>query len=209
MRLSVIKNLLYPKYVVLTVSGVEISITMLIIFGSLVSSYRNRCGNDVPLPKPVKCMGHRRKPKFVIISVFMLFIYHLVMDTLSILFLLLTEQSRGCITFSAFLILIMIYVFLVVSYTFFYKYTYLLSYRKYCINIWGVFCILTLMFAALMLVIVMYLIVLFPLNLEVKGLIWIIAGLIIAFSSASWYIKNKLLARTLNPPNAHAGNGGG
>ena len=207
MRFSVIKTLLYPKYVVSTVFGVEISIHMLIIFGGLISSYKNRCGNDVPLPKPVKCIC-LRKPKYVTISAFMLFIYHLIMDTISISFLLLTEQSRSCIIFLAFLfILIMIYVFLVVSSIFFYKYTYLLSYRKYCINSWGVCCILTLMFAALILVIVMYMFVLFPLNLQVKGLIGIIAGLI-ALSSASWYIKNKLLARTLNPPNAHAGNGG-
>ena len=65
----------------------------------------------------------------------------------------------------------------------------------------GGVCTLISVFGAVALIVVVYLIVFFSLNL--KGVTGIVSGLIptIVLSAASWYIKKRLLERALNRPN--------
>ena len=65
------------------------------------------------------------------------------------------------------------------------------------ISLGGV-CTLISVFGAVALIVVVYLIIFF--SLKLKGFTGVLAGLIpsIALSAASWYIKNRLLKRTVS-----------
>ena len=178
--------------------------------GALVASLRGHCHscNDIALPKGmakcivnisfcftcfcccVCCSGRCRAKtlQVLVLFSFMTFIFHSIMDAIAIGFILFDDESRAT-TVTVTMLYISLIMFLVafVSFSLF-----LLKRGRSVLNCFcGVFMLIT-VFAAVMLLIVMYMIIFFSLNLT--GFRGIVTGLIpsIALSAGSWYIKKRL-----------------
>ena len=131
---------------------------------------------------------------FVMVG-FMSFIYHNIMDGISIALLLFIEESRASvITFTTLYVSLVVLGFIVL----FISYSLYITFRgnlTACENIFTCLVstfMLIAVFPAVVLFVIMYMIIVFSLNL--KGVTGIVTGLIpsIALSAASWYIKKRL-----------------
>ena len=124
----------------------------------------------------------------------MSFIYHIIMDVISLGFILFIEESR-----TLYISLTLLYMSLILFFVMFTSITLFLISRgrslpfyKRSLNCFGGSFILIIVFGAVMLIVIMYMVLLF--SLKLTGLSGIITGLIpsIALSAVSWYIKKRL-----------------
>ena len=210
----------------------EVVIINVILFvGAVIASLKNT--TEIPIPKGIAkvlinisffwscfccccCCSRRCKVKalrVLIMFSFMVFIYCNIMDAISFVFMMFIEQSRVMIITIA-LLYISLIVFLVLSVSFslfilFYGSNAGMSIAKQTVYFIGGVCTLISVFGAVGLLVVVYLIIFFSLNLQ--GFSGILTGLIptIALSAASWYIKTKLLQRALRPTNQDRSRPGG
>ena len=143
----------------------------------------------------VHCFQRRAKMlRILILFSFMSFIYHNCMDVISFVFLMFVKETRAMVvTFTVLYISLVVFIIVFFSLLLFivFRGRYGAPYEKYskCL---GAVCLLMIVFGAVMLMVIMYMIIVFTLNL--KGLTGIVTGLVpsIALSAASWYIKKRL-----------------
>ena len=194
----------------------EIVIYVILFVGAVIASLKTHPDANVPIPVRMAgtminfsfcwscfcccvCCSPRCRAKTMRVLVlfsFMSFVYHSVMDGISVVFALFIEESR-IITVTLTLLYISFLVFLVLFVSFSLlglfrsKNNDVLCYRNF-ITCYGGLCMFIIVFPAIVLMLVMYMIIVFSLNL--KGVTGIVTGLIpsIALSAASWYIKKRL-----------------
>ena len=208
MRVTVISTSISPLSAMHTAIGVDGCVCVILLLGAIISSLKNQRGKDVPFPKEVFCCKPKMRRKRVLVNfTFMIFVYYTVMDAISISLLMFLEEYRSnVVSFSFLYISLLIFLTLVFSYSNLIRFTKFSSctrFTTYC----GTCFVLTSVFAAVLLVMFMYMIIMFSLSLQ--GLTGLITGLIpsVALSAASWYIKNKLLSKAFDPPGAVHGGG--
>ena len=134
--------------------------------------------------------------KVLVMLGFMSFIYHNIMDGISITFLLFIEESRASvITFTTLYVSLVLFLVLVISYSLYTIVCGINSNNTACEQIFtrcgSTFMLIT-VFPAVMLMVIMYMVIVF--SLDMNGVTGILTGLIpsIALSAASWYIKKRL-----------------
>ena len=195
-------------------SAQEVVINVILFVGALVGSLRSTI--MTPIPPGIGgcvtnlsfcwscfcccvCCSPRCRAKTMRVLVlfsFMVFIYSIVMAGISVVFVLFIEESRtSVITCSLFIISLIVFLVFFVSFLLFslsWDRNNDASFCQQFIECFGGVCMLTTVFLAVMLMVVMYMIIVFSLNL--KGVTGIVTGLIptIALSAASWYIKKRL-----------------
>ena len=213
---------IYKKSIVVICTQ-EVIIHVILFIGAIVASLRNNGGISIPIPRGIAkvmikisfcwscfcccvCCSQRCKAKTLQVLVmfsFMMFIHRNIMDVISFTFMMFIERSRVIIITIAFLyISLIIFLILSVSFSLFIMLNGSnAGIFQQMITFLGGVCTLISVFGAVALIVVVYMIVFFSLNL--KGFTGILAGLIpsIALSAASWYIKKRLLERALNRPN--------
>ena len=221
-------NWFYFKFV-LPPSVQEVVINVILFVGAVIASLKNT--TEIPIPKGIAkvlinisffwscfccccCCSRRCKVKalrVLIMFSFMVFIYCNIMDAISFVFMMFIEQSRVMIITIA-LLYISLIVFLVLSVSFslfilFYGSNAGMSIAKQTVYFIGGVCTLISVFGAVGLLLVVYLIIFFSLNLQ--GFSGILTGLIptIALSAASWYIKKRLLKRAISQPRNQSDSG--
>ena len=193
----------------------EVVIHVILFVGALIASCREKNCTNVPLPTGLakvvvrisfcccfccccclQCSAKARKT--LIVFGLMNFLYRIIMDGITIVFLLFIEGYRAILVSVAFLG-ISFFVFLVmsISYVLFHCTNTNLPLHKKV----GSGCqtlIVMIMFVALMLLVIMCIMIVFSLNLQ--GLTGALTGLIpsAALSAASWYLK-KTLENDLSP----------
>ena len=200
----------------------EVIIHVILFIGALITSMRSHSVTDVPrLPKGmarciinisfcftcfcccVCCSGWCRAKtlQVLVLFSFMTFIYRCIMEAISVGFILFDDESRT-VTVTVIMLCISMILFSVVFISFS---LFLLSrgrnvamYQQAITSCGGIFMLIT-VFAAVMLLIVMYMITFFSLNLT--GFRGIVTGLIpsIALSAATWYIKKRLITDLRRP----------
>ena len=143
------------------------------------------------------CCSQRCRAKtlrVLILFSFMSFIYHIIMDVISIGFILFIEEYR-----TLYISLTLLYMSLILFFVMFTSITIFLISRgrslpfyKRSLDCFGGSFILIIVFGAVMLIVIMYMVLFF--SLKLTGLNGIITGLIpsIALSAVSWYIKKRL-----------------
>ena len=215
-------NNLFNKKSIVALCTQEVIIHVILFVGAIVASLRN---NSIPIPRGMAkvminisfwwscfcccvCCSQRCKAKtlkMLIMFSFMMFIHRNIMDVISFTFMMFIETSRVLIITIAFLyISLMVFLILSVSFSLFIMLNGsnagMSIFQQMVIFLGGV-CTLISVFGAVALIVVVYMIVFFSLNL--KGVTGIVTGLIptIALSAASWYIKKRLLERALNRSN--------
>ena len=193
----------------------EVIIHGILFIGAVITSMQSHSVTDVPkLPKGIArciinisfcftcfcccvcCSGRCRVKtlQVLVLFSFMTFIYHCIMEAISVGFILFDDESRTMtVTVIMLCISLILFVMVFISFSLF-----LLSrernvemYQQALNSCGGIF-MLIIVFVAVMLLIVMYMIVFFSLNLT--GFRGIVTGLIpsIALSAATWYIKKRL-----------------
>ena len=182
----------------------EFVVYVILFVGALFASLRNHHNKVIPLPTGMgKVMisisfalndVEQKHFKIVILFSFMTFIYHIIMDVISIGFILFIEEYR---TF--YISLTLLYMSLILFFVMFTSITIFLIARgkslpfyKRSLNCFGGSFILIIVFGAVMLIVIMYMVIFF--SLKLTGISGIITGLIpsIALSAVSWYIKKRL-----------------
>ena len=205
----------FTTYIVTILPIQEGLVFFILLFGAVVGSLKNH--TNIPVPSGMakivihisflfSCLyvcivccspqGRVKALRVLVMLSFMSFVYHAIMDAMSIMFLLFIEGSRASVlTFTLLYVSFVIFLVLIVSFSF------LTLFRSRNTN--TSFWFFT-VFPAVMLMIVMYMIIVFSLNLQ--GVTGIVTGLIpsIALSAASWYIKKKL-EKGPNQPNTDTG----
>ena len=199
-------------------SVVEMTLNAILFVGA---SLRTKSSNEIPIPGGMGkilfnisflwscaccCVCSQRcKVKLMRILImfsFMMFVHRSIMDAISFVFMLFIEQSRALVVTIALLYTSSV-VFLIVSVSF--SFFILrhgsnagMSIIQKLVNFAGGVCMLISVFGAVALMVVMYMIIVFSLNL--KGVAGILIGLIpsIALSAGTFYIKTKLLKRSLS-----------
>ena len=195
----------------------EMIITVIMFVGAVIASLRSHSSTNVPIPRGMAkaiinlsfcwscfcccfCCSPQCKAKAMkalVLFGFMNFVYHSVMDVISIAFLMFIEDSRTTI-----ITLTLCYFSLLVFLVLFNSFSIFSLFRgrnnndpfcRRCCNLFGGLCLFITVFPAIMLMVVIYMIIVFSLNL--KGVTGILTGLIpsIALSAASWYIRKRLL----------------
>ena len=213
------------KKCILVPSTQEVVIQVILFIGAIVASLRYTGGINIPIPRGMAkvminisfwwscfcccvCCPRRCKAKTLKVLVmfsFMVFIHCNIMDVISLTFMMFIERTRVIIITIAFLyISLMIFLILSVSFSLFILLNGSnagMSIFQQMVAFLGGVCTLISVFGAVALIVVVYMIVFFSLNL--KGVSGIVTGLIpsIALSAASWYIKKRLLERALNRSN--------
>ena len=200
-----------------TLSIMQLVVYFILFAGALIASLRSPRGTNIPIPTGMgkvfinisfccSCFcccvwcspRYRAKTLQVLIMFsFMSFIYHSIMDVISIGFMLLIEDIRVIIITLAFLYISVI-LFVVIFVSFLMTNNHL--YKRSLIKCLGGSLMLVIAFSAVMLLLVIYMIIIFSLNLT--GIIGIVTGLVpsVALSAVSWYIKKKLPKEiTANP----------
>ena len=203
----------------------EVVIHVILFIGAVIASLRITGGIGIPIPRGMAkvminisfcwtcfcccvCCSRRCKAKtlkVLIMFSFMMFIHRNIMDVISLTFMMFIERSRVIIVTTAFLYLsLMFFLILSVSFSLFIMLNGSnagMSIVQQILTFLGGVCTLISVFGAVALIVVVYMILFFSLNL--KGVTGIVTGLIptIALSAASWYIKKRLLERALNRPN--------
>ena len=190
----------------------EIVINVVLFVGAVVATLSRENSIITPIPPGIAeditnlsfcwscfcccvCCSPRCRAKTMTVLVlfsFMVFIYNTVMGTVSIVFALFIEDSRASVlTYSLLYTLIIVFLVFFISFLF-----YSLSHDRNndasTCECFGGICMLTTVFPAVMLMIVMYMIIVF--SLDLKGVSGIVTGLIptIVLSAASWYLKKRL-----------------
>ena len=202
----------FVTYIVV-IPPIQEGITTFIFFiSALIASLKGHQQN-VPIPRGMvkhvlyifSCVcccvccspGKREKTVKVLVMLgFMSFIYHNIMDGISITFLLFIEESRASvITFTTLYVSLVLFLVLVISYSLYTIVRGINSNDTACEQIFtrcgSTFMLIT-VFPAVMLMVIMYMVIVF--SLDLKGVAGIVTGLIpsIALSAASWYIKKRL-----------------
>ena len=199
------------KYIIIIPPLQDAVVFLIFMFSSLIASLESHQGN-VPIPRVIVkyllyffscmccccCCSTVKREKILKVLVmlgFMNFIYHSLMDAISIAFLLFIAESRNSVvTFTLLYVSLVLFLMLLISYL-----LYTLFRSNFSISASGKFftcCastfIFIMVFAAVMLLVIMYMIIVFSLNL--KGVSGIVTGLIptVVLSAASWYIKKRL-----------------
>ena len=204
-------NYILPFVAIGFTSVQEIVIYVILFVGAVIASLKTHPGTNVPIPRGMAniiiklsfcwsffcccvCCSPRCRAKtmrVLILFSFMSFVYHSVMDVISVVFLMFIEDFRATIiTLTLLYISLLFFLVLFLSFSFFNLFRGRNS--QSLRNFFGGFCLFITIFPAVMLMVVMYTIVVMSLNL--KGLTGILTGLIpsIALSAASWYIKKRL-----------------
>ena len=148
---------------------------------------------------PPRC--RTKIPQILVLFGFMNFIYHSIMDILSIGFILFVEEYRT-IVITLTLLYMSLILFLVVFTSLIFFLVLRGPFYRTCIKCFAGALMLITVFGAVMLIVVMYMIIIF--SLKLNGFSGILTGLIpsIALSGASWYIKQKIMKQdTRNPSN--------
>ena len=205
---------------VLSISIMLLVVYVILIVGAVIASLRRPRGTDIPIPTGMGkvlinislcfscfcfcvCCSPRCRAKtlqVLIMFSFMSFIYHIVMDAISIGFILFIEETR-----TVYIALTFLYISLIIFIIILTSFSLYLVFRsgdqpfyKQLRNCFGGSFMVVTVFGSVMLLVVMYMIIFF--SLKLTGVTGIIAGLIpsIALSAASWYIKKKLLKEQPN-----------
>ena len=192
----------------------EFLVYVIFFVGALYASLRNHHNKVIAMPTGMGkvminisfcfscfcfciCCSQRCRAKTLqalILFSFMSFIYHIIMDVYSLGFILFIEEFR---TF--YISLTLLYMSLILFFVMFTSITVFLISRgrslpfyKRSLNCFGGSFILIIVFGAVMLIVIMYMVILF--SLKLTGIGGIITGLIpsIALSAVSWYIKKRL-----------------
>ena len=220
-----LEDILHPQLLkrnelMIVPSVVEVIVNVILFVGALIASLRTKSSNEIPIPGGMGkilfnisflwscaccCVCSQRcKVKLMRILImfsFMMFVHRSIMDAISFVFMLFIEQSRAVVVTVALLYTSSV-VFLIVSVSF--SFFILrhgsnagMSIIQKLVNFAGGVCMLISVFGAVALMVVMYMIIVFSLNL--KGVAGILIGLIpsIALSAGTFYIKTKLLKRAL------------
>ena len=138
---------------------------------------------------------------------FMTFIFHSIMDAIAKGFILFDDKSRTyTVTITTLYISLVLFLVTFISFSLF-----LLNRGRNVLNCFGGVFMLITIFVAVMLLIVMYMIIFFSLNLT--GFRGIATGLIpsVALSAVTWYIKKRLekaQAQSNNPSTQYGATGG-
>ena len=209
-------NLYFSKWIFCTVVTLEVVFNTICFVGALVASYTGHGGSGVPIPEGMAknliyissffccCAGcsvncKTKVLRILVLFSFMSFIYHSILDVISVTFLLFIEETR-----TSTVALILLYISLLVFLVLFVSFSLLLLIKHnvsgwhQCLHIFGRAFILIVVFGALMLLIALYMVIVF--TLELRGLSGIVTGIIpsIVLSSISWYIKKKLFTEEHN-----------
>ena len=192
----------------------EFVVYVIFFVGALFASLRNHHNKVIQMPTGMGkvminisfcfscfcfcfCCSQRCRAKtlrVLILFSFMSFIYHIIMDVISIGFIVFIEESR---TF--YISVTLLYMSLILFFVMFTSITIFLISRgrslpfyKQSLNCFGGSFILIIVFGAVMLIVIMYMVIFF--SLKLTGISGIITGLIpsIALSAVSWYIKKRL-----------------
>ena len=203
-----------------TFSIMQLVVYVMLFAGAIIASLRSLHG--IPLPTGMGkvvinisfcfcccvCCSPRCRAKTLQIMVlfsFMSFIYHSIMDAISIAFLLFDEEYRTLvITVTLLYISLIMFIIIFISFS-----LYLIfhgrekpfrTFHKQLLNCCGGSFMLVTVFGAVMLIVVMYMIIFF--SLKLTGISGIATGLVpsIALSAATWYIKNKLFKEKIDNP---------
>ena len=197
----------------------EIVINFILFVGALIASLRDCGGTGVPIPRGMTklfvyasffftcfccCVGCypqcKTKPLRVrIMFSVMSFIYHIIMDVISITFLLFIQYFRtSIVTMTLLSLSMLVFLVLFASYSLFTLFRGRSSGLHQCVRCFGGTFILAAVFSVLVFIIVIYIIIVLSLNLQ--GVSGIVSGLIpsIALSSISLYIKKRLLSKGTN-----------
>ena len=180
-------------------SVVEVIVNVILFVGALIASLRTKSSIEIPFPRGMGkilfnisffwscaccCVCSQRcKVKLLRILImfsFMMFVHRSIMDAISFVFMLFIEQSRALVITLALLYTSSV-VFLIVSVSF--SFFILrrgsnagMSIIQKLVNFTGGVCMLISVFGAVALMVVMYMIIVFSLNL--KGVTGILTGLI-------------------------------
>ena len=186
----------------------------ILFVGALFASLRNHCNKVIPMPTGMGrvlinilfcfscfcfcvCCSQQcraRTLQVLILFGFMSFIYHIVMDVISIGFILFNEEYR-----TLYITLTLLYMSLILFFVVFISFSiFFLSrgekmpFYKQSLNYFAGALMLITVFGAVMLIVIMYMILFF--SLKLTGISGIVTGLIpsIALSAVSWYIKKRL-----------------
>ena len=231
LRVLIMREYLHPNAVVYTAAAAESAVHIILFIGALCSHR----GTNVPVPKGIAqgitraflflalildCIStilrkQFNKERVLVLFTLMSFVYRSIMDAISVTFLLFIEKSRATtVSFTFLYISFVIFLLLTASFMFLHEKATLPCLKKMYKCFVALF-FLVAVFGAVMLMIVVYLIIMFSLNLQGVG--GIVTGLIpsIGLSAASWYIKKRLLPKALSSSNAagepetvHGANGG-
>ena len=199
--------------IIVSVSSIqEVVVHVILLVGALIGSLRSCHGTPIPTGMAkiiinisfcfscfcfyVCCTRHCRTKtlRILILFSFMCFIYHGVMECISVGFLLFIETSRAfVVTVTTLSISLIVFLVVFVSYIIFLMSSgrNVVFYRQ-GLSCFGGACMLTAVFGAVILLVVMYMVIFF--SLKLTGVRGIVTGLIpsIALSAASWYIKKRL-----------------
>lgn len=205
-----IESAMTTKNIVLSLLVIEEIIIHAVLFvGAVIASRSHHDG--VPIPAGMAkaminiftcfcccicCSQYRREKilRVMLLFSFMAFIYHSVMDTIAIGFILFDEDTRTAI-FSVTMLYVSMVFFLVVVTSF--SLFLLIRVRRAALYQQALYCcgrsfVMMTVFSALMLLAVMYIIVFFTLKLSGFG--GVVTGLLpsVALSAITWFIKKKL-----------------
>ena len=201
----------------------EVVISAVLFCGALFASLKSRNSSYGVVPRKIGkffinlsfcwscfcvcvCCSKRCRAKTMSVLVMfslMVFLHHNIMDAISFGFMLFIEPSRiFVLTIGLFYISLMVFLVLSISLSIFIlrgRNTRTPLYQQF-ISLVGIVTLLLIIFGAVGLMVVVYMIIFFSLRLH--GFSGIVTGLIpsIALSAASWYIK-KRLERGLSQPN--------
>ena len=200
----------FLPYILAIVVILEVVCVTILFVGALVASCRGHGGTGVPIPKgmprimiyvsscffcSVGCSA-RCKTKVLRVLVlfsFMSFIYHSILDIISVTIFLFIEESRAStVTFTLLYISLLVFLVLFVSFSLLSLIQHNVSGWDQYLNCFGGAFIFIAVFGALMLLVAIYMIIVFSLHLQGVG--GIVTGLIpsIVLSSISWYIKKTI-----------------
>ena len=192
----------------------EFVVYVIFFVGALFASLRNHHNKVIAMPTGMGkvminisfcfscfcffvCCSQRCRAKtlrVLILFSFMSFIYHIIMDVISLGFILFIEEYR-----TLYISLTLLYMSLILFFVMFTSITLFLISRgrslpfyKRSLNCFGGSFILIIVFGSVMLIVIMYMVLFF--SLKLTGISGIITGLIpsIALSAVSWYIKKRL-----------------
>ena len=166
------------------------SLVLLSHMGSLSTCYSYSLVSVVVLQSTKKRKGAQ--------SLCLVWVYEFcsIMDVISIAFLLFVEESRtSVITFTSLYVSLLVFLVLFISYSLYTLFRGrnpdVMFFRQFLNYCGSIFMFLT-AFPAVMLLVVMYMVIVFSLNLT--GVTGILTGLIpsLVLSAGSWYIKKRL-----------------
>ena len=204
----------HPAQYILVI--LEVVFNTILLVGALIASCKGHGGTGVPVPNGIVkiciyisflfscfccCVGcsvycKKKTLRVLVLFSFMSFIYHSLLDVISVTLLLFIEETRASTaTFTLLYISLLIFLVLFASFTLLTLIQRNVSGWHQCLNCFGGAFLFITVFVALMLLIIMYITAMFSLKLQ--GVSGIVTGLIpsIVLSFISWYIKKKFFTR--------------